>query len=84
MNNVAHTRHLTRPTRLIPAVAAAIGLSGLLTLIMPASATPWSGHPDEDKPTIVLVHGSWADAAGWTAVVKKLQREGYPVGPTTP
>jgi pimeloyl-ACP methyl ester carboxylesterase len=79
MNDVAHPRRHTRLTRLIPAVATAIGLSGLLTLIMPASATPWLGQPDENKPTIVLVHGSWADASGWTAVVKQLQRKGYPV-----
>lgn len=74
-----HTRHLKRGTLRIPAVAAAIGIGGLLTLIMPASATHLSGQPDEDKPTIVLVHGSWADASGWTEVVEKLQRKGYPV-----
>lgn len=79
MNAVAHARYLKFPTLRIPAVAAAIGLSGLLALIMPASATHWSGQPDEDKPTIVLVHGSWADASGWNDVVKQLQREGYPV-----
>jgi pimeloyl-ACP methyl ester carboxylesterase len=79
MSNANRNRYLTRSTLRIPAVAAALGLSGLLTLIMPASATPWSGPPDEDKPTIVLVHGSWADASGWTDVIKQLQRKGYPV-----
>lgn len=79
MYSVAHTRYLKRPTFLIPTVAAAIGISGLLTLIMPASATSWSAQPDDDKPTIVLVHGSWADASGWTDVIEKLQSKGYPV-----
>ncbi|GAB2519192.1 alpha/beta hydrolase [Nocardia heshunensis] len=35
----------------------------------------WQG----DKPTIVLVHGAWADAAGWTPVVAELQKAGFPV-----
>jgi len=33
----------------------------------------------DSKPTIVLVHGAFADASGWTGVIKNLQREGYPV-----
>ena len=32
-----------------------------------------------ETPTIVLVHGAWADASGWNDVIKKLQRDGYPV-----
>lgn len=35
-------------------------------------------QPDPNKPTIVLVHGAWADASGWSEVIKKLQKEGYP------
>jgi len=31
------------------------------------------------KPTIVLVHGAWADGGSWNAVTQRLQREGYPV-----
>jgi len=31
------------------------------------------------KPTIVLVHGAFADASSWTGVIKLLQRDGYPV-----
>src|SRR5690242_19023120 len=31
------------------------------------------------KPTVVLVHEAWADASGWSGVVKRLQDEGYPV-----
>jgi pimeloyl-ACP methyl ester carboxylesterase len=29
------------------------------------------------KPTIVLVHGAWADAASWSRVVRQLQDDGY-------
>jgi pimeloyl-ACP methyl ester carboxylesterase len=31
------------------------------------------------KPTIVLVHGAWADALGWQDVIARLQHDGYPV-----
>ncbi len=31
------------------------------------------------KPTIVLVHGSWADASSWSAVIGRLQHDGYAV-----
>jgi pimeloyl-ACP methyl ester carboxylesterase len=31
------------------------------------------------KPTIVLVHGSWADASSWNAVAAELQRQDFTV-----
>jgi pimeloyl-ACP methyl ester carboxylesterase len=31
------------------------------------------------KPTIVLVHGAWADGSSWTAVSKQLQSQGFTV-----
>ena len=31
------------------------------------------------KPTIVLVHGAFADSSSWTGVIAKLQEQGYPV-----
>jgi len=36
-------------------------------------ATP----PDENKPTIVLVHGAWADATGFDAEIRALQGQGF-------
>ena len=33
----------------------------------------------EIKPTIVLVHGAWADASSWNAVIAPLQAEGFTV-----
>lgn len=35
-------------------------------------------HP-APKPTIVLVHGAFADASGWNGVAEKLTRKGYQV-----
>ena len=34
---------------------------------------------DSIKPTIVLVHGAWADASSWNAITVPLQAQGYTV-----
>ena len=31
----------------------------------------------KQRPTIVLVHGAWADGTGWQEVIKRLDRAGY-------
>lgn len=31
------------------------------------------------KPTVVLVHGAFADSSSWNGVIKNLRRDGYPV-----
>lgn len=51
------------------AAAAAVAVSG----------APAAGGGKKIKPTIVLVHGAFADAAGWSGVLQRLIRAGYPV-----
>ncbi len=41
-----------------------------------ASATALAS---DGKPTIVLVHGAFADASSWNGVIAKLEKDGYPV-----
>ena len=68
------------------------GLFGVLTLtvaailaallcsspgIARAVARAHKAHPA--KPTIVLVHGAWADASSWSRVITRLQSDGYTV-----
>ncbi|WP_416423476.1 alpha/beta hydrolase [Pseudomonas sp. App30] len=38
-----------------------------------------SAFAEPAKPTIVLVHGAFADASSWNGVVKILEHDGYPV-----
>ncbi|MFJ3484636.1 alpha/beta fold hydrolase [Pseudomonas sp. NPDC090202] len=38
-----------------------------------------SAFAQAQKPTIVLVHGAFADASSWNGVVKVLEKDGYPV-----
>ena len=53
-------------------------LGGLLASTV--SAPGASGAPRAaPKPTIVLVHGAWADSSSWNGVVERLQANGYPV-----
>lgn len=33
----------------------------------------------DTKPTIVLVHGAFADASSWNGVITKLEKDGFPV-----
>ena len=58
--------------RLLLVVAAVLGVSGLISQGVLAQ----SGRT---MPTVVLVHGAFADASGWDSVIKRLQRDGYPV-----
>ena len=44
-----------------------------------AVAVPGVAAPAAPKPTIVLVHGAFADASSWNGVIAILQRDGYHV-----
>src|SRR5690349_21061669 len=38
-----------------------------------------------DQPTIVLIHGAFADASGWGGVIRRLHADGYTVyAPSNP
>jgi len=43
-----------------------------------ATAGATASH-GKSKPTVVLVHGAWADSGSWDQVVARLQRQGYRV-----
>ncbi|XVU21755.1 alpha/beta fold hydrolase [Actinoplanes sp. CA-054009] len=42
-----------------------------------ATGSGAQAHPA--RPTVVLVHGAWADASSWNKVVPRLLDDGYPV-----
>jgi pimeloyl-ACP methyl ester carboxylesterase len=69
-------RALRRPAVLATALALIILAAVPLISITPSNASP---RPGSTKPTIVLVHGAWADASSWDQVIPILQREGYTV-----
>jgi pimeloyl-ACP methyl ester carboxylesterase len=65
-------------------VTAILGVTALsvpqASANLPTASTTTVTHTrTSPKPTIVLVHGAFADASGWTASIKQLLRQGYPV-----
>jgi len=58
-------------------------LAAVVALVVPLSVTGSAAANDSKgagpKPTIVLVHGDWADGSSWSAVIPRLQRQGYQV-----
>lgn len=53
---------------------AALGAFASLVAGVAAQAAP-----DPAKPTVVLVHGAFADASSWNGVVARLVKDGFPV-----
>lgn len=52
----------------------------ILALLASSVAASAAGQAlAETKPTVVLVHGAFADASSWNGVIKKLEKDGYPV-----
>lgn len=60
--------------------AAAVLALGLAVPAAASAATPAPAtHSGQSKPTVVLVHGAWADASSFAPVTKRLQLDGYTV-----
>lgn len=66
---------LNRPSVWRGATAAAFSLAAITMSTTPAMADSAA----RSRPTVVLVHGAFADASSWDRVTAQLQRRGYPV-----
>ena len=78
-----------RAVLLIAVAVAVVMMSGALTAGTNAAEAPSGAAPKAQpagnastKPTIVLVHGAWADGSSWKKVARQLRDDGYRV--TTP
>ena len=60
-------------------MVSALALSGAGVATSPAHARPGTHQAAPPLPTIVLVHGAFADATGWSQEVGRLEAAGYPV-----
>jgi len=58
------------------ALAASVAVTGAL---LGGTATATAAPPDRVTPTVVLVHGAWADASSWAGEVSALRARGYDV-----
>ncbi|MFE3199203.1 alpha/beta fold hydrolase [Embleya sp. NPDC055664] len=69
-----------RSHRTLAIVATSIALlAGTGAAVAHGDPSSESKRPSGPKPTVVLVHGVFADASGFSAVIERLQRAGYPV-----
>ncbi|MEV6371275.1 alpha/beta hydrolase [Micromonospora musae] len=68
-------------------IAAAIATATLVTVLGSAApgvyadggVQPTPEREHDTKPTIVLVHGAWADGSSWSGEVSRLQARGFEV-----
>jgi pimeloyl-ACP methyl ester carboxylesterase len=67
--------HVTRRGRQLAVLAALLVLLGGFSMRAAAQPVPETGV----QPTIVLVHGAFADSSSWNGVVERLQQQGYTV-----
>jgi pimeloyl-ACP methyl ester carboxylesterase len=58
-------------------VAVLLCLIGAVTGCVESGAS--AAPPEAPKPTVVLVHGAFADASSWNGVITRLQKQGYTV-----
>jgi pimeloyl-ACP methyl ester carboxylesterase len=59
--------------------AKRLGFIGALALVSLAFAPQLASAQSSAKPSIVLVHGAWADASSWNGVIPLLQKAGFTV-----
>ena len=64
-------------SRWLVAATAAAGVIAGVTAVTTSAAAANGSTPA--KPTIVLVHGAWADGSSWSGEVSLLQSKGYTV-----
>ena len=71
--------------RLIMRGGIVAGLAAAAGLVVAGGATAFASpsvtahHTSGPRPTIVLVHGAWANGSSWDGVVRRLQADGYTV-----
>src|SRR3984885_5255021 len=64
---------------MVAGLAAAAGLAVTVAAAASTTSPAASQHASGPRPTIVLVHGAWANGASWDGVVQRLQHDGYTV-----
>ena len=73
------TQNSARPGRVALLLAPLVALVALFSLGAGGSAEANRHALGAPRPTIVLVHGDWADASTWTRVIERLQDKGFNV-----
>jgi len=82
LSDLATSRATARSVQLskmkLTSIAAA-GAAAVLAVTLAGHASAASTEATQAKPTVVLVHGAWANNAAWAGVIERLQSDGYTV-----
>jgi pimeloyl-ACP methyl ester carboxylesterase len=73
------TQKSVRPRRRALLIVPVVALVALLLVAAGGPAGAKSQADERPRPTIVLVHGDFADGSSWTSVIERLQRKGFTV-----
>ena len=85
MANLLPNKGATMPThpavriRRAVTVAVAALVVSLVASVLTTSVASSQAYPSSPKPTVVLVHGAFADSSGWNEEIRQLQKDGYEV-----
>jgi pimeloyl-ACP methyl ester carboxylesterase len=77
--SVMPTHAFPQPSRLRTRTLLPVILTIVVAVLFPAAASSTPAYPQTPKPTVVLVHGAFADGSSWSKVIARLQTAGYPV-----
>src|SRR5206468_5758564 len=61
----------------LAAIVTAVCATALAAVTLAGRSTAATARTTQAKPTVVLVHGAWANNASWSRVIKRLQNDGY-------
>ncbi|MEU9290639.1 alpha/beta hydrolase [Streptomyces sp. NPDC048275] len=83
MSRHSRYRRARTPLTLMATAAVAAGLfaatGGPASAAKTTSPAAKATASKAGKPTVVLVHGAFADSSSWNGVIKRLKEDGYPV-----
>jgi pimeloyl-ACP methyl ester carboxylesterase len=77
MRSAYATSHSSK--RRLTAVVVVVAAFAVFGLTPAQSMVAQRSRPQALKPTVVLLHGSWADASSWSRVISRLHDDGYTV-----
>ena len=75
---MSYAKSQERPRWSVVLIASVVALV-MVVLLAAGGPSGAVAQAQGEKPTIVLVHGDWADASSWNSVIERLQREGFTV-----
>jgi pimeloyl-ACP methyl ester carboxylesterase len=73
------TRAKSTRLRRLFAMSSALALAALALMGGGGAAAAKLHSSSDPRPTIVLLHGDWADASSWNGVIERLQDRGFTV-----